>query len=164
MIDAAGQSVTSDQLLGAPLVLAFYRGGWCPYCGCSCPRALDERRDAIMATGASVIAVSPEKTQELTETARRLDIRLRLLTDPAARLARACGIVFEMPPDLVDFYRRIFQVDLEQHNAGAGWALPLPAAYVVSGQGRISYAFAEHDWSRQVEPDELLAAVRALTS
>ena len=69
-----------------------------------------------------------------------------------------------MPPDLIDFYRRIFRVDLEQHNAGAGWSLPIPAAYVVNSRGHVTYAFAEHDWSRHAEPDELLAAVREVVA
>jgi peroxiredoxin len=163
LTDAAGEVVASDELLAkGPLVLVFYRGGWCPYCDVML-RSLDEHRAAILATGASLIGVSPEKPGELAHTAERLGVGLRLLSDPGARLARACGLAFEMPPDLIDFYRRLFQVDLADHNAGAGWALPLPAAYVVASDGRITYAFAEHDWSRHVEPEDLLAAVHAVT-
>jgi peroxiredoxin len=163
LLDPAGVPVTSDQLLArGPLVLAFYRGGWCPYCDLML-RALDAQRDAILATGAGLIAVSPEKPGELAGTAERLAVGLTLLSDPDSRLTRACGLLFEMTPDLIAFYRRFFDVDLEQHNAGTGWALPLPAAYVVTRDSRIAYAFAEHDWARHAEPLDLLTAVRAVT-
>ena len=56
-------------------MLAFYRGGWCPYCDIML-RALDQRRPAIMAAGASLIGVSPERPEELARTAGRLGLGL----------------------------------------------------------------------------------------
>ena len=65
-----------------------------------------------------------------------------------------------MPEEHADFLRRL-GVDLACLHAGAGWQLPIPATYVVSPDGVVRYAFADPDWSRRAEPDELVAAVRA---
>ena len=43
---------------------------------------------------------------------------------------------------------------------GAGWQLPIPATYVVGSDGVVRYAFADPDWTRRAEPDELVAVVR----
>jgi peroxiredoxin len=37
---------------------------------------------------------------------------------------------------------------------------PAPATYVVGSDGVVRYAFADPDWTRRAEPDELVAVVR----
>src|SRR5260370_42599247 len=55
-----GQQVELSQRLKAgPVVLAFYRGEWCPYCNVSI-RALQAARPRFGAHGASVFAINPQ--------------------------------------------------------------------------------------------------------
>src|SRR3954454_1060905 len=67
--DAAGRVVTSDELLDrGPLVLVFFRGGWCPYCDRTL-KALESARPAVEATGAGLVGVAPVKPAELARIA-----------------------------------------------------------------------------------------------
>ena len=158
--DAAGRVVTSDELLDrGPLVLAFFRGPWCPYCDATL-RALERVRPAIEGEGAALVGVSPLRPEALRAAALERGLGFALLSDLEGRLSGLCGIRFEVPEKHADFLRRL-GVDLACLHAGAGWQLPLPATYVVDSDAVIRYAFADPDWSRRAEPDELVAAVRA---
>ena len=56
----SGETVDAGRLLDrGPLVISFYRGGWCPYCNIEL-RALQGRLPEIEALGASLVAISPE--------------------------------------------------------------------------------------------------------
>jgi peroxiredoxin len=157
--DAAGRVVTSDELLDrGPLVLAFFRGGWCPYCDAAL-RALERVRPAFEELGAVLVGVSPLRGEELRRAAEEKELRFTLLSDPDAGFARLCGVRYEVGGDHVGFYRR-HGIDLPALHAGAGWQLPIPATYVVGSDGVVRYAFADPDWTRRAAPDELVAVVR----
>ena len=55
-----GESVTIDQLIDSkPLVISFYRGGWCPYCVLEL-KELEAVSAEIRDLGANIIAMTPE--------------------------------------------------------------------------------------------------------
>jgi peroxiredoxin len=159
--DATGRVVTSDGLLDrAPLVLAFFRGPWCPYCDATL-RALEAARKDIEGEGGTLVAVSPLRPEVLRQGARERGLGFTLLSDTDGHLAGLCGVRFEVPAEHAGFLLR-FGVDLACLHAGAGWQLPLPATYVVDGDATVRYAFADPDWARRAEPAEIVATVRAL--
>ncbi len=58
--DALGQPVTlSVRLLQGPVVVAFYRGEWCPYCNVQL-HAYQRILPQIQELGASLVAISPQ--------------------------------------------------------------------------------------------------------
>jgi peroxiredoxin len=158
--DPAGTVVTSDELLDrGPLVLAFFRGGWCPYCPIAL-RGLESVRGEIEAAGASLVAVSPLRGPELQRVADECQLGFRLLSDVEGRFSNLCGVRYEISPEHIEFYGRV-GVDLASLHDGAGWSLPLPATYVTGQDGSIRYVFVDPDWAYRAEPEELVAAVRA---
>lgn len=159
LADAAGRVHRSRDLLAkGPLVLSFFRGAWCPYCDIAM-RALETVRPRLEALGASVVGVIPTRGEELAHLAEERHLRYPMLVDVGERYARLCGVHFEVADDHVAFYRRL-GIDLPTQHAGAGWELPLPATYVVRPDGTISFAFADADWVRRAEPDDVVEAVR----
>jgi peroxiredoxin len=158
--DAGGTLVTSDELLDrGPLVLAFFRGAWCPYCSTAL-RGLESARLQIEAAGASLVAVSPLRGAELRRVADECGLEFPLLSDVGGRYSRLCGVRYDIPPDHVALYERA-ALDLASLHEGAGWTLPLPATYVAGQDGTVRFAFVDPDWAYRAEPEELVAAVRA---
>lgn len=159
--DSEGRVVASGELLDrGPLVVAFYRGGWCPYCDAML-RAFEEARPAIEAAGASLVAVSADRPDEQARTRAGKGLGFPLLSDAGGRLARLCGVQFELNQAHVALYERL-GIDLPACHAETGWELPLPATYVVGQDGIVAYLFVDADWTRRAEPTDVVAAVRGL--
>lgn len=142
-----------------PLVVTFYRGGWCPYCNLEL-RAWQQRLPAIRTLGATLVAVSPETPDDSLDTAEKNGLAYPVLSDTGGRLADALGIRFRLSDAIVALYRR-FGHDLPARNGDTDWALPMPASFVVDRGGKILAAFADPDYRVRMEPDEAIAVLSA---
>ena len=144
-----------------PLVLIFYRGGWCPYCNLEL-RAWQQQGSALKALGATLVAVSPQTPDNSLSTAEKNELAFAVLSDSALEAATAFGVAFELPPELIELYGRVGN-DLPVLNGNGRWALPLPATYAVDAEGRIVFAHVEADYRRRAEPAEVLAVLEELS-
>lgn len=156
--DALGQPVRLSTLWQrGPLVLIFYRGGWCPYCNLEL-RAWQQQLSALNHIGAQLVAVSPQTPDNSLSTAEKNDLVFPVLSDSALQAATAFGVGFEMPPELIELYSRVGN-DLPVLNGNGRWVLPLPATYVIDRDGRIVFAHIEADYRKRAEPRNVLAVV-----
>jgi peroxiredoxin len=92
--DTEGNSVSSRELLGRPMLFMFYRGNWCPFC-MGQVREVAEHYKALNERGVGVAFVSPQPTALTERVARIFDIPYRFLVDRDLRAARALGIAHE---------------------------------------------------------------------
>lgn len=145
-----------------PLVLIFYRGGWCPYCNLEL-RAWQQQLAALQHLGAQLVAVSPQTPDNSLSTAEKNELAFPVLSDSALTAATAFGVAFEMPPELIELYSRVGN-DLPVLNGNGRWVLPLPATYVIDRNGRVAFAHVEADYRERAEPIDVLAAVTELNA
>ena len=143
-----------------PLVVVFYRGGWCPYCNHEL-RAYQQMLAQLEASGARLVAVSPESPDHSLDTAQKNGLEFDVLSDVDGRLADALGIRFELSPPIRTLYEK-FGHDLPERNGGGAWSLPMPATYIVEKGGRIAFAYADPDYRTRAEPSVVLAGVMRL--
>ena len=160
--DSHGDLVESRSLLErGPLVLSFFRGGWCPYCRTTLRGARGSaaacragwrhaRRGRAVPPGGAAAHRRARSASSSCSSATRMRALLVI-----------CGVHYAMTEEHAAYYRGQ-GLDLPSINAGTGWELPLPGAYVVGQDGIITFAFAEPDWSRRAEPDDLAALVDRL--
>ena len=160
--DALGQPVRLSSLWQrGPLVLVFYRGGWCPYCNLEL-RAWQQQLGALKNLDAQLVAVSPQTPDNSLSTAEKNALAFPVLSDSALQAATAFGVAFEMPPELVEVYSRGGN-DLPVLNGNGRWVLPVPATYVVDQNGSIAFAHIEADYRERAEPRDVLAAIAGLS-
>jgi peroxiredoxin len=156
--DATGQTVALRNLWQrGPLVLIFYRGGWCPYCNLEL-RAWQQQLPALKHTGAGLVAISPQTPDNSLSTAEKNALAYPVLSDSSLAAAEAFGVAFMLPPELIELYGRVGN-DLPVLNGNGQWALPLPATYVIDRDGRIVFAHIEADYRERAEPAQVLQAV-----
>ena len=159
--DANGNQVALPTLLeDGPVVLAFYRGGWCPYCSTEL-RALQARLDEFHAAGATLVAVSPQTPDNSLSTAEKLALSFPVLSDIANTVARSYGLVFSLPEDLREVYNG-FGLDLPAANGDSTFELPLPATFVIDTHGIVRWRFVDADYTKRAEPDDVFTALAAL--
>ena len=140
-----------------PLVLVFYRGGWCPYCNLEL-RAWQQQLPELQRLGAQLAAVSPQTPDNSLSTAEKNELAFAVLSDSSLQAATAFGVAFEMPPALIALYSQGGN-DLAVLNGNGRWVLPVPATYVIGRDGRICFAHVDADYRARAEPRDVLAAV-----
>lgn len=161
LTNTAGAHVSLEGLLRTgPVVLSFYRGGWCPFCNMELD-ALQHLLPEITLRGASLVAISPEAPDRARETAERRHLPFDVLSDSGNAVAKRYGLAFEL-----DEFAREFStgqgVDLTAVNADGRWELPLPGTYVIDRAGKIAWSFVDGDFTQRAEPTDVLAALDRL--
>jgi len=88
----ADQSLSSDELLGAPVVVAFYPADWSPVCGDQLS-VINEALPLIRARGAQVVAISVDNvwSHEAFTSAHSLHFPLLSDFEPKGAVARLFG-------------------------------------------------------------------------
>ncbi len=159
--NAVGETVDLRALAAlGPLVISFYRGGWCPYCNLEL-RSYQQRLGDFDRLGATLVAVSPETPDDTLDTAQKNALAFEVLSDVEGRLADALGIRFQLTPAIRALYEK-FGHDLPTRN-GDG-SLPMPATFIVAKGGVIASVFADPDYRTRLDPEQALSAVAALST
>ncbi len=86
-----------------------------------------------------------------------------MLSDPHNDVASGFGLRFRLPQYLIELYRS-FPLDLPTFNGDDSWTLPIPARFVVSGDGVIRHVDADPDYTRRPEPEDTITFLKALAT
>jgi len=158
--NAVGEQVSLDSLLAkGAVVISFYRGGWCPYCNMEL-RALQQALPEIKDKGATLVAISPETPDSSLSTKEKNELSFEVLSDRNNQLAKKLGLVFTLPESLRPIYNN-FGIDIPAYNGDSSFELPLPATYVVATDGTVIYSFADADYTKRLDPKEIITALEA---
>lgn len=150
----------SEHLARGPVVLSFYRGGWCPFCSLEL-RAWRHCLDRVHDLGAELIAVSPEAADRARSAVEEQGFDFPVATDADQDVAAAYGLVFELPEPAREA-QSLLEAPLDRCNADGTWWLPVPATYVLDTRGTIRWAWAGDDYTRRAEPADAVEALREL--
>jgi len=143
-----------------PLVLTFYRGGWCPFCS-EALEGWQARLDELREAGATFVAVSPESPDHMGETVEKLELGYMVLGDPDHEAAEAFEVGFTVDEVTKAKYKDM-GLDVGAWNADNSWNLPAPGTFVIDREGVIRWAFADWDYKNRADPSEVIAFVRTM--
>ncbi len=161
--DATGKPVDFRALNAiGPLVVVFYRGGWCPYCNLEL-REWQRLLPQLRARGATLVAISPQTPDNSLSTAEKNELAFPVLSDSGLAAAKAFGIAFTLSPELVALYANVGN-DLPTLNGNGQWVLPIPATYLIDAGGRVAFAHVESDYRQRAEPQDVLERLEQLTN
>ncbi|RMG32628.1 MAG: AhpC/TSA family protein [Gammaproteobacteria bacterium] len=152
----------SALLAEGPVVLNFFRGAWCPYCNMEL-KALDAIVPAVRARGAELVSISPNLPEKSAAFLAENPFSFDVLCDPDNQVARTYGLVFSLPESLIAVYRDL-GIDLPAFDGNDRWELPMPATYIVGQDGRIAGGFVHADYTRRMEPADILSTLASLDS
>jgi peroxiredoxin len=161
--DGNGRAFSSREALRrGPMVLAFYRGRWCPYCTVDL-RAIESASRDIRGLGASLAVVSQQTPDNSLETQRLNALSFASLVDAGGKVAHAFGLRWKVSDEL----RAVEMgcgIDLVTFNGDPSWTLTMPARYVVASDGTIEYADISIDYTRRGDPSELIPVLAHLAA
>lgn len=159
--DAKGNQVKLSDLWGeGPVVIVWYRGGWCPYCNMQL-QAMQGALPAIKEAGGTLVAITPETPDNSLSTSEKNELEFVVLSDAGNAVAKKYGVVFKLPAKVSPIYKQ-FGIDLAKSNGDDSEELPLAATYVIDSTGTIRYAFLDANYTKRAEPAEVVEALKSL--
>ena len=145
-----------------PTVIIFYRGSWCPYCNTHLGD-LARREPELLELGFQILAISPDQPKYLQESIDKHSIEYTLLSDSDMAAAKAFGLAFMLDDATLKKYKE-YGIDLQKNSGQSHNMLPVPAAYLVTPEGKITFSFVAPDYKIRVKGDVLLAAAKEMVS
>jgi peroxiredoxin len=145
-VDEQGDPVRSVELHGAPAVLLFVRGNWCPFCSRQVSNLTQHYRD-IIDLGARLILVTPKPLETTRRVAEFFKVEFDFWLDNELAVTRQLGLLQEggVPKD----YDREYGNDTV-------W----PTALVTDAAGIIRYTNLSRHISDRPDPKILLREIR----
>ena len=143
-----------DQLAQGPVVLTFFRGGWCPYCNLAL-RAWRYALPDIEFLGAKFLAITPESIRNVQRTVEKNRLDFPMLHDQGSEVARAFRVSVVLSDYMSAFYRSL-GLNLLSRNTDIIARLPMPATYLIDEQAVIRYVFVEEDYAQRADVSEVL--------
>jgi len=143
-----------DLLKNGKVVLVFYRGEWCPYCNKELSR-LQDSLQWIKDKGATLVAVSPEKPENVLKTVEKTKAEYSILYDEGLKIMKAYDVEFQVPENTLTRYRNA-GLDIEKNNGANGKFLPVPAVYIIDKESTIVYRFFDRDYKKRPSVKDLL--------
>lgn len=132
-----------DELKKGPVVITWYRGGWCPICNLTL-HELQEYLPEIQANGANLIAISPETPDESISFKEKNELKFEVLSDSKNKVAKQLGIIDE------------------KSSKGRHGEVPLPATIIVNKEGIVTYTFIPKNYRKRAEPEEIIVELKKL--
>jgi peroxiredoxin len=140
-----------------PLIIVFFRGGWCPICS-KHTQQLIKVYPQLKENGFEMIGVSPDTAENTKANMEKGSIPFRLYSDSELNASRSFGLAFKVDDATITKYKG-FGIDLEKASGQTHHALPIPAIYVVSKEGLITFAHSNPDYRQRLDANVLLKEI-----
>ena len=147
--------INSKEILkNGKMIIAFYRGSWCPYCNLQL-KTLQDYLPKIKDKKATLVAISPQSPDSSLTVVEKHNLTFEVLTDTDNLFAKQLGISFELQDFVLPYYQAL-GIDLMHFNKNNDNSLPVPAVFVIDQNGKIIYKFVDGNYMNRIDIDELL--------
>ena len=155
-----GQPVRLSSLLEkGPIVLVFYRGGWCPYCNLQLEQ-LHTVEDDVLELGYQIVAISADRPENAEQSVEKHNLHYTLLSDSAKTAAKVFGLAYKVDEKTLEA-SKTFGITLEAASGLNDHVLPVPAVFVVQKDGSIIFEYVNPNFKVRLNARVLLAILKA---
>ncbi|MCD1258974.1 AhpC/TSA family protein [Paenibacillus athensensis] len=160
--NALGQEISLyEELSKGPVVLTFYRGGWCPFCSMQL-RAYEKALPEIQALGAQLLAISPQSPDNTLSQAEKEQLSFQVLSDTNGLAAVKYNVLYDVPDYIRSIMEHKFGLNLAEYNATNRWILPVPSTFMIDESAVIRSAYVNPDFMQRMDPDDIVAELKKL--
>ena len=159
--NAFGKKVSlCNELKKGPVILVFYRGAWCPFCNLHL-HVLQKNLPKFRKYNAQLIAVTPQQPDKSAGQIKKDKFPFEVLSDSDSQVMKAYNLYYELDEALVKVYKK-HGLDVEAFNGKDRNVLPVPATFVIDGEGIIRGVHAETNYKERMEPEDILKILKIL--
>jgi len=159
-----GEKVKLSNLYkNGPVVLIFYRGGWCYYCNIQL-RELQASLDDFKKYSATLVALSVDKVVKSAESVKEKRLDFEVISNPEGDILEAYDLIYKVPDELNKKYKEKYNIDLEAASGRTDHVIAIPATYIIDTSGTIVFAYANKDYKIRTSVKEILQELEKLKS
>ena len=138
----------NESLKTGPVVVIFIRGQWCPFCNKHLS-AIQDSLPMIYAKGASVIVISPEKSEFIKITIEKTGAEFTLLYDEEYKILDAFDVTFK--PDSISrfMYNTMLGANLKDAHSDDSERLPVPATFIIGKDGKVVWRHFDPNYKKR---------------
>jgi peroxiredoxin len=158
--DLDGKDVALSALYAkGPILLVFYRGGWCPYCNSEI-HSLTTAFPEYQKRGVTPVAVSVDTPDQEAKLKATYTIPFPVLSDSDATMIEAFHVVNHVD-DASLAKMKGFGVDLEKYSGKTHHEIAIPAFFLVDRTGVVRWAHSDPDFKTRPATAQLLGVIDA---
>jgi peroxiredoxin len=160
--DAQGKPVRLQALLkNGPVVVVFYRGGWCPFCNIHL-KGFQRCLPQIKKLGAQVVAISPQLPDNSLSTQEKDQLKYPVLSDVSNIVAHKFGVAFRLSDPLLKVFVEFENPLVDSNGKDGEFELPIPATFLLDAKGVVRLSHVDVDYTRRLEPDQVVEGIKKL--
>lgn len=155
-VSITGQKMDTDELIKkGPVVVIFYRGEWCPVCN-KYLSELNESLPQIIAKGATVLVISPELAENALKTKEATKSDFVFISDTSLQIEKDYDVLFDVTKKYSKKIKTLLRSDIAENNGKKNAQLPVPATYIIDGNGRIIYKQFDYNYKNRASAEDIL--------
>ncbi|MFW6248775.1 MAG: peroxiredoxin-like family protein [Bacteroidota bacterium] len=137
------------------VVIVFYRGNWCPVCNKFLQRYQDSL-EMIEEKGARLIAITPEKQEETSETGEEYKAGFSIISDSDREIMKKYGVDFRVTGGYATMVNTFMFKSIANHNEQEDPYLPVPATYIINKENQIHYRQFDPNYKKRASVKDIL--------
>lgn len=152
-----GSPVSLQDLLdnNAPLLVVFYRGGWCPFCNVQI-RQLTEAWPEFQKRGVTPVLISADKPDASAMAKATYEIPFPVLSDPDLKAHQAFNVIVQIEDETAEKYRT-YGIVLEDWSGRGHHKIAAPGIFLLDQNGKVQWAHVSQDYRTRPSVKQLLA-------
>ena len=152
-----------NTLNNGPVVLVFYRGGWCPYCNRQLRKLQAEIVPELDKFNAKLVAISVDRLDEIEKTQKKQDLGMTLISDPMASIIKRYNVVNQTSDSFVKTYKESYGIDIEAYSGQKHHIIAVPAIFTISSNGEVVFSYANENYTIRAQNRDIISSLEELS-
>lgn len=153
-----GKKVSFDSLKSnGPLMVVFYRGGWCPYCNRQI-RQLTESFADFKQRSVLPVLISVDKPEAAALASRTYEIPFPVLSDPDLVVHDLFHVTMELDKALIPKYKE-YGIDIEQWSGKKHHKFAVASVFLINKKGVVIWSHSANDYTTRPSVKQLLMVI-----
>lgn len=141
-----------------PVVIVFFRGGWCPYCSAYLRRVQGELAEKVAALGGSIVAISSDSPGIPSEEVDKKALSFPVLSDPDGKVLDLFNAANHLSPS--EYAAEKQWHDIEAYSLNKLHIIAVPGVTVLDQDGKVIFNELNLDLQKRPEPAAVLRVLK----
>ncbi len=153
-----GESIKFKKLRkSSPLLVIFYRGGWCPYCNRQIYQ-LSEAWPEFKKRGVTPVLISVDKPDAAALASRTYEIPFPVLSDPTLIAHDIFKVSMTLDKEKLKKYKE-YGINLSDWSGESHASFAVSSAFLINKKGEVLWSHSSLDYAKRPSVEQLLSVI-----